>query len=567
MADAAGGGRGHWLAVALPGAILLLGTLQVAANRHRLWLDGVSYLEIGEAAVAGDPGQALNLYWSPLYALALGLAVHLVRPGPAHEVLLVKAVDLLQLGLAAAAWHYLLRGLDRTLAAGPDDGPAPSRRGSLLGAWTLFAWAALRWSGADKDTPDLAVAALVYLAAGLLLRLRPDGASRVVPLALGLVLGVGYLAKTSVLVVAPAFAAAAVLAAADRGRGATRVAWVLLGLAVAAGPFAAALSWRHGRLTIGDAGRLNFAWYVSPGGIDDCHWQGEPEGSGRPVHPTRRVSVEPPIFEFRSPGPGTYPPWLDPGHWNQGLTPTFAPAKVARVAARNAAFAYRLFGRALLLGLLLVALVGQTGALRRLVRALPPELVVPGAFGLALHLVAIDLTWEKAGWGTMQTRLIAPFAALLVLGLAAAASRAVDGGGRRLLGHAVAAASILLAAELAADGAWSVVRLGRGSAHVEWQVAEGLGRLGLAPGDAVALVGNQDHYWARLAGLEVVAEAPDPAAFWRAHHERGPELLGRLAATGARAAVAVPVPAPQAEAAAAGWTALGGGYFAVRLDR
>ena len=43
---------------------------------------------------------------------------------------------------------------------------------------------------------------------------------------------------------------------------------------------------QKGRLTFGDSGRLNYASLVNPG-APQVHWQGEPVGSGTPRHTTR----------------------------------------------------------------------------------------------------------------------------------------------------------------------------------------------------------------------------------------------------------------------------------------
>src|SRR5215470_106225 len=48
-------------------------------------VDGVSYLDMGDAFMKGDWSAAVNAYWSPLYAVILGLAVEAFRPSPVWE--------------------------------------------------------------------------------------------------------------------------------------------------------------------------------------------------------------------------------------------------------------------------------------------------------------------------------------------------------------------------------------------------------------------------------------------------------------------------------------------------
>src|SRR5437763_265122 len=72
---------------------------------------------------------------------------------------------------------------------------------------------ALRWTGLYCDTPDLGAGGLIYLACGLILRLRPEGSQGRRFLALGAVLGLGYLAKTVVFPLAFVLLGVAVLRA------------------------------------------------------------------------------------------------------------------------------------------------------------------------------------------------------------------------------------------------------------------------------------------------------------------------------------------------------------------
>jgi len=84
-----------------------------------------------------------------------------------------------------------------------------------------------------------------------------------------------------------------------------------------------ALSEAKGRFTWGDSAWLNVAIHVN--GVPYVNWQGGPESSGQPIHPTRQLSMRPPIFEFATPIPGTYPPWYDPAYWNEGVRITRSP--------------------------------------------------------------------------------------------------------------------------------------------------------------------------------------------------------------------------------------------------
>ena len=110
------------------------------------------------------------------------------------------------------------------------------------------------------------------------------------------------------------------------------------------------------------------------------------------------------------------------------------------------------------------------------------------------------------------------------------------------------------------------------SAHPHWQVADGLNRLGVQPGDKVAVIGWGSFMspWARLARVQIVAEIPHAGTFqegdkfWTANHSVKSEVINTLAKTGAKVIVAqVPSSAPTI-----GWQRIGNtDYYAYLLPR
>jgi hypothetical protein len=88
-------------------------------------------------------------------------------------------------------------------------------------------------------------------------------------------------------------------------------------------------------------------------------------------------------------------------------------------------------------------------------------------------------------------------------------------------------------------------RSGQTSGESYWEVAQGLGRMGIRPGDKVAALGTSfEVYWARLARVRVVAEIPDGSVpeFWAADPTMKSKAIAVLFSTGAKAIVAADVP-------------------------
>ncbi|HEX8070024.1 MAG TPA: hypothetical protein VF546_08750 [Pyrinomonadaceae bacterium] len=572
-------------------AALALGFLQAWGRRHvsadgllYIGADSIAYLDQADAWWRADWAAAVNAMWSPLYPWLLGLVLRLFQPGPYQELTAARLLNFVVYAGALASFAFCLRALLRIRGShiifGPQENEATDAQDAahaapndarvygwlsppvlVLVGYAVFVWTALQMNRVSRISPDVLVAAFVYLAAGLLLRMRAHRGGlapwRTFAL-LGLTLGVGYLAKTVMFPLAFVFLACA-FCAAGRTRGA--LLRVLLALAVflcVAAPLVLALSRKQGRLTVGDSARLNYAWYVN--GVQPyTHWQGGPAANGTPLHPTRRLSDAPAAYEFASPVAGTYPPWYDPTYWYEGVRARFEPRAQLRAVARNLIFLAR-FGRArpflpaLFVALALLHYFG--GRKRRLARDVATYyvLLVPALVACALYLLV-----------NVEPRYLAPFVALLALALSAAVSSPRTKWRQRaqtLTIYALLLACALALAPAAARDALATLRDARdGSARADaqWQLADELRRAGGAPGARVAVVGDAMYAaWPRLARVRVVAEVPaqpagNVASFWTMDAPRRQQLLAAFAQAGAQFVVADSAPPA---AASEGWQRL-----------
>src|SRR5262249_6728816 len=145
--------------------------------------------------------------------------------------------------------------------------------------YLLFLWGSWFWTSPAEVTPDLCVACAVLLATAALLRIRQGRANWGAFAGLGVILGAGYLAKAAMFPVALAFLLSAYLLARQRKQAELRVLLAAATFAIVAVPFLLTLSESKGRVTFGDTGKLNYAWYVD-GVRKSRHWQGEEPGSG-----------------------------------------------------------------------------------------------------------------------------------------------------------------------------------------------------------------------------------------------------------------------------------------------
>jgi hypothetical protein len=499
-------------------ACVVFGFLQAWASRFTIANDCISFLDEGEACLRGEWKMAINGYYFPLWGLLLAGTLRAVKPSPYWEYFVVHMAAFAVFLFSAGCFEFFLAALLRHRSA------LALRRGGQVawGAWVwrtiayaLFLWGSLALIGADETNPDMLVAALMYLAAGILLRIREGWNGPLAFLALGAVLAAAYLTKAAMFPVALVTLAVAGFAGRTGRRSALKALLGFAAFALLSGPFVLALSRDRGRLDWGDSGRLAYEWIVN--GAPSRHWQGRPAENGRPLHPTRQLLARPALYEFDRSGGATYPLWYDVSYWYEGFRVHFRPRRQLAALAKNVSDLLDIFlglNGALAVGVLL--LIGVCGEPSSLAHDLADSgfgvLLVPVAAALCLYALV-----------SVISRYVAPFVVLLAASVLFAV-RVPDSTAARRFGPALALLLAVMVLSPVGPGAFpkyyssaiSLFRPSTGHENVFWNVARALLSRGLSPGDRVAVLeyGNIDHvHWARLGRLRITTEI-----YWKADH-------------------------------------------------
>jgi hypothetical protein len=200
MSDSAGAWR--WMAAAAALCAILILPVVWDASQGWLFPDGTSYLDMASGAIHDSPAVLLkNAYWSPAYPAILALMMAVVRPALATELRAVFTLNWLIFLVAMACFSLLLATFLQWLRRNrwPELAPA----GALWKALVGFAYAFFLLANMNQTlwyiTPDMFVQGLVYLSAACALRLFLPDSSWKHSVALGLALGLGYLAKAAML--------------------------------------------------------------------------------------------------------------------------------------------------------------------------------------------------------------------------------------------------------------------------------------------------------------------------------------------------------------------------------
>jgi hypothetical protein len=541
----------RWVQWWFRGAIALCALIDCWISRFRMNPDGASYLDMGDLYWNGNWHAALNAYWSPLYGWLTGLMFLLTKPTMRWEYpevhLLTFAILVATLFCFEFFWRELLASKANSSWAGP-----MLTRAWVLG-YLLFAYIQLGVHWLWLVTPDLLVAALVYLALGMMLRFVRGGMGMASAILLGVILGAGYLAKAAMLPFAAVLMMTMLAVAWRHKQRKTLVAAVLLVCLLICLPYIAALSWNVHRFTWGDSAKINQAWFVNHVKPSFCHWQGDLPGREDALHPTRKIFAWPEVYEFASPIAVTYPVWYDPSYWYAGADSSMHPRLEIQAIKHNliqiTEIAFLETGFLIMVALLFV-LGGRVRDSWRNWMAFWP-ILAPAA---AIFLMYMMVCWEQRFTSAI---LLAAWGAAIV------ATRSADDERKS---RVFWTACLLLCALTVARITYTRIRdhqKNEASAQ-SILVAERLRSMGIEPGTPIALIGDgvDASDWARLGRLRIIAEVPhnhhpdirdSATAFWNSSPEGEKIVLNVLKNTGAKAVVADAIPL----ALPPGWLPLG----------
>lgn len=519
-----------------------LGMLHVyaAIKSQSMNADGISYLDIGDAYFRADWANAINPVWSPLYSWILGLANFLIRPSVEWEFPIVHLVNFVVYLIALSSFEFMWKRVRTNEAT--DDFQAMSESWWWTLGYLLFIWISMSLIEIWAVTPDMLMAAFVFLAAGLIAKIRAGDANRWTFLNLGLVLGFGYLSKSFMFFIALAFLAVAWMLQKRATRKILLAAGVFLLISL---PFIALISEKKGKFTIGESGTVTYLRYVN--GMPFPHWQGDPERGITLTHPSRIVHRSPAVYEFDGPMGGTYPISIDPSYWYEGVKPHFDMASLLRrLLASSLVYGDLFFHQQgiLVASIFALYMMAQHGKFTLPETLKRWALVIPALIAFGLY-----------GTVLVEPRYVGVFILLFwadILGNTRLPNTAVNGLWLRVLSSIAAFglfANIIL---FNMDGfarlspsSQSALGAAETPAASPLAVARTLQQMGVRPGDKVGVIGYAyDSFWARLARVRIIAEMLDTDSdeFWRGDEALRQSVLDAFAKTGIHAIVAEYVP-------------------------
>lgn len=291
---------------------LLAAALLAWNGRYAMNPDGLSYLDMASETVRGESSNLISGYWSPLYPALISLALRIFHPSREQEFPLVHAVNW---GIFASVLLCFLFFLQSWVGVrGHSVQPDRDSKYFVPLAFALFLWSTTQLIPLSLVSPDLCVCGCVFLIAGIGCGISVATSDCRGYAALGFALGLGYYAKAAMFPIGVLLLAILGIWPWKKLRPARRLLSVGTATTVfllTCAPLIVLISQREGRPSLGETGKLNYAWYVNQLEPYWQGWTGGGEAHGTPQHPPRVLQEHPRVLEFAVPVGGTYALWFD----------------------------------------------------------------------------------------------------------------------------------------------------------------------------------------------------------------------------------------------------------------
>ena len=519
------------LRLAFWGMGILLATTQAWIRRYEVSADSISYLDMGDAVMPGGNWHRLiNGVWSPLYPFLLGLFRRLLHISPKEEIAAGHLLNIVFFVFAFVCFEQLVNAVARIVdVASPEEQARPLPAWMYVSiAYALFLWGAISQVTVGRLRPDMLMSGFLYLAVAMLCRIGRAPARWGRYLALGAILGVGYLAKAPMLPIGILILMASLLTV-ENWRPALKMVLASGALMLLIGSlYFVPLSLEFGHLSLGESSTFNYAVHVNQ---VSPSWYLQNLGSARGafLRSPEKILFNPPAYWFAIPLSITHPLRFDPSYWIVGVRPHFGFTSQWRAVMRSSRILRRPLRELSVAGIATLVLAFLAGGIKRIaisVTKLWPVSLI-GLAGCAMYVLI-----------SVEPRYVGAFIVLLWFGLVAGLPLPRWHG--RKIALLITVAIVLTSLRVT----WRQAFTGTvGSRYNEdFEAAQQLERLGLRPGDRVARISStvNDMGVERILRVQIAGEVDNSSsnAFWALPLASQQELLRIFRRRGAEAVIA-----------------------------
>ena len=525
---------------------LITAYIQIKAWPDFIGWDAVSYMDLADQLIDGNWKELFRAYWSPLYPLIITVFKLIILD--VDELTVMAWVQMFCFAFTAGAFIYFARNLlnvQKILVADDDKSVvALSQTKLTVGIFIAFLYTTLAITEMTHRTPDILAMGIYLIALGTWLPMivREPSAARATWT--GVLLGLTVWAKNFYLSQAP-LVALSILAS----RKTDHLSWKKLlmlftALGLVIGALALPVSIIAGKPTVSEVPSIHRKWSQMFGHLKIVHGKGK-----NFIHPTRVFTQEPLIMEFATPFDVTYSPWYAPQYWYEGNEFQFIPERyIAALKSKLKA----------IFNIILGVFIFCTAVIAISARRFPFSIdrltkFAPAWFPAVAGLTALTFAADHHGRYYSSTLLV--LISIYLASLRVPNTRAA----RQGLTFSYVVLMLWMSGTFIAKTfvhvyfIWpAMAKQVQKLAHTDGPVspretpyltiAEYLKKLGVKPGERIARVmrvedGDSEYYWAKVAGVKIVCESPDPENFWGATPEQRRTAYEKLKAFGVTAIV------------------------------
>jgi hypothetical protein len=286
--------------------------------------DAIAYYDLSTAIRQHQWHAIFNASWAPLYPALMTIAQSVFHFDPMYAAASTRLLNA-ALGLAFCVCSYFMAlAIRRSLLRSSVSAATLISNRSLMvlvTAFTFFLWS----QDMGGERPDTLLSCFLLLTVGCLLNGLTTG-SWVPFLVAGFTAGCAYWTKAFAFPYIGLLIASFMLTHWKQKRKLIQLATAGLIFGAVCAPYVAHISANKHRLTIGDAGRLNSAWYVNGGErldpVADPAFHAPGNAAGKLLHPAELI-LKLPEIAYYTPGKvfGAMPAWDDFSYWSDGLVP------------------------------------------------------------------------------------------------------------------------------------------------------------------------------------------------------------------------------------------------------
>lgn len=515
---------------------ILLALAQAWIFRYQVSSDSISYLDMSDGVLSGsDWHRLINSVWSPLYPLLLGIFRRIFNISAGNEIAVCHVLNVVIFIFAFASFEFLLRRASRALesvdwSSGEDRSVVSLPKWAFLAiAYSLFVWAAIDKMSVGSLRADLLMSGFLYLAVGVLLSMYRAPARWASYLALGTILGFGFLAKEAMLPIGVLVLAITFFVVEDWRPARKMAAGALALMFLIGSSYFVPLSRQEGHFTVGESSTLNYVVHVDEA---SPHWYLQSPGSARGsfLHPPEKIFSDPPAYAFAVPMAVTHPLRFDLMYWIAGLRPHFVLQRQITAILTNLSYLKEPVRelRAVIGGVFVLAFLcsGRKQVIAAAAKTWPVWLI--GLAGCLMYIVIY-----------VEPRYVAAFFTLFFLGIILGFPVPRETGRKIALLIVIGTVAVLLYPVLLKT---YVAYAHRPRFNAEFQAAQALKGLGIQPEDRVARISPivYDYAVERILRVQIVAEVDRDHAgeFWERPFVTQQELLRTFASRGVKAVIA-----------------------------